>query len=298
MQNGHLTGSHTNSDRGISPWLRLWDARSAIIFAYLFQFAFVFSLAWPFADRLGISSYRHSGIVQTPGDQSLLLFVERLRFLLPTIQEQSLSAVGITLLYLLLVPLVSMIWIYAIDEPRSLQASMIKAAHCYHASLVISLFFLLAIGASIALIFGLGWSVHRGLWFIINDRIRDIVCFAVVLPASFSILYLVVSFDMARTALCHNRQASSAIRYGLAGAFRTKSILSYLLWFGCASLLTTCSALLFVFFEYGFRQSLFASFILLQTIAFARILLRGRWLVSARNIVHRIDKFNVRNRVD
>jgi hypothetical protein len=300
MHNGHLPHSNANQNRSIqevSVSRRLWDARSAIIFVYLFRFAFAFSLAWPFVSQLDISSYQHPGTAQTDGGQSVLLYIESVRLLIPTIHEQRLSAIGITLLYLLLIPLVSMIWIHAIDEHRTLRTSVIKAARCYHASLLIYLFFLFVLVTSVALFFGLGWSVHRGLWFILNDRIRDTFGFAVVLPASLSILYLFVCADTARTALCLDRRASSAIRLGLTAAFRTTSIFAYLFWFGSAALLTSGSALFFVFQEDGFKQSFFSTFILLETVAFARIILRGRWLVTARNIVYRIDKRSVENAI-
>ena len=187
MTNGHLSHNRVNqnrSQREVSEWRRLWNARSAVVFVYLYRCAFAFSLASPFAVHMDISSHRNHGTAQTVGGHNFLLLVESARKLLPTIREQSLVPVGITLLYCLLIPLVSMVWIYAIDEPCSLQTNVIKAARRYHAALLISLLFLCALLATTALFFGLGWAAYRGFWFITNDRIRDTVSFAAVLPGS------------------------------------------------------------------------------------------------------------------
>lgn len=297
MTNRHLSHTRVNqnpSHREVFAWRRLWDSRSAVVFVYLYRFAFAFSLASPFAAYMDISSHRSHDSAQTAEGQNLLLLVESARKLLPTIREQSLLPVGITLLYCLLIPLVSMVWIYAIDEPRSLQTNVIQAARRYHASLLISIIFLFALLATTALLFGLGWAAYHGLSFIPNDRIRDTICFAAVLPGSLLVLYLVVSFDNARTALCRYHSAFSAIQVGLTTTFRTKCILSFLFWFGFAALLTGVSVYVFAFQENCIGQSLFLSFTAFQIISFTRTVLRGRWLVSARNSVDRLDEQNIR----
>jgi hypothetical protein len=200
--------------------------------------------------------------------------------ILPDLQKQILFGIGIALLYFLILPLISMTWFCAIDNPRSLRDTIIDATHHYHRSLSISCLCLASLLLSISVLIGLGWLFRSTVSFAHNDRLSDIASLGFVLPGLLLVLFVALLHDTSRSALCSERRLFPALKLGFRATCRIETALSYLFWFACALLLTVAGALLVLHFDSGYSGA-FVSFSLLQLIAIGRTLLRGRWLVSS-----------------
>ncbi|MBN1653451.1 MAG: hypothetical protein JXA30_06710 [Deltaproteobacteria bacterium] len=268
----------------VPAWRLLWNVRRATLLIFLFRSAFALSLSLPAADLVDISSYRHPQASPIPGGDALLL-VEIVREALPALRQKALIGIGIVLLYLLLVPYLSMLWLCALDRPGPIQNSGIEASRRYHASFLLSLLFLFAIALSISASFCLYRLLQQALWSGCIDAVRDLISLAFLLPGSLLTLFLFVLHDLSRAALCSEKRILNAIRLGMRATFRPPNIASYLYWFGLAALLTLVSALVMLFLDSGPTRSCLTLFILLQITALGRTALRGRWWISALRFI-------------
>jgi hypothetical protein len=264
----------------LNPWRRLFDALSATLFVYLCRIAFSLSATIPVIHLLNASLYGRSNtmIIRKKWDIPLLLDIAHR--ILPDLQKQGLFWIGITLLYLLLLPLISMTWFCAIDNPRSLHNNIINAAHHYNPSLLISCSCLSSLFFSVSILIGLDRLFRSALGFTHNDRLSDIVSLGCVLCGLLVLLFLALLHDTSRSALCSERRFLASLKLGFRAICCVETVLSYLFWFSCSSLLTVVGALLVVYVDSG-HSSTFVSFLLLQLIAIGRTILRGRWLVSS-----------------
>lgn len=259
-------------------WARVARASRTTGLAHLLKTGAALGLAYPVARELTTPLNNAFFAEQLgPADAAVILeavamLPDGLAHLLPT----SLVILGG---YLMLQPLMSLMWLRSLMEGDSPGPHLRRGAAAYPQAVLVSLSCLLALIATLALLGLAAYSLHQSLSFTHDMRLRDLAALALVLAcAPLASLTLACLHDTARAALVAGETGTrAALRRGVSalcvGAFTERLLLAaatatlFTIGVSCAQAMSGSAPAV-------------ASLALQQSLALAMTLLRARWLAS------------------
>jgi hypothetical protein len=263
-------------------WQQLRNAASATLLVYIVKTSFAYCIADPV-----------SKILEKPPLDSamfpLLSFEDRywpalfesFRSGWPLIKSYGLLYLAICIVYFLLTPFISMLWLCALSQSKPLRSSVLDATTRYHRGLsVFCLFsaFMLFIAALPVLVHA---SIQLAQFFVYNDRTHDLTILFAYLLVTPLIIFLFMLSDSSMAALTTAGVGiSKSIRLGFYAIYRRDRVLAFLGWHTCSVVLMIAGLSLMCFVPFSDSHYASVAFCVSQALVFCRTILRGRWLAS------------------
>jgi hypothetical protein len=272
----------TSNSPSYSAWRRLRDAGPATLLVHAVLTVFAYYVAEPYAYLLRIPAISFDpGASPANANMFSSSLLESIRLGWPHLENQTYFWLAIPALYLLVTPLLSLLWLSSLSRPGSLLPALVKSASRYHAGLLLFALYGTTLLFTVVLFAGLPWLTHVTLSFTHNERIQDLAALAACTPGVLLFLFLSMLHDGALSALTAGEVTVwTALRIGLGSVYRLDRAMAFVGWRAAAFLLTAAGFLIAFPFPASFSHGPIPLLILSQCIAFGRTLLRGRWLAS------------------
>lgn len=259
---------------------RLSNARGATLLVYGAETALALVVALPLAARIS------SAVSNLPNGTNSLYEPGSAHFLDLIAQNSIAWGVGTFAMMVLLVgawlvsPIIQMIWLHALNTRQPFSSAVANGLRQFGAAIRVSILLspLFVLGATVASVGGVigALATEGGA----NERTQFFATLWATVPGLLLMLHWAATHDLSRAALASGQsRARDAARRAWRKSLRAFPL--YLVFLLLALALTVAGHAAGVRLDAGTASSAIVVLVVQQSISFARILARGRWLVSA-----------------
>lgn len=257
--------------------------------------AHVFVLALSLAPAVPLSMLLHRAVADTAAGDAAL-FEPGAAALLEVLHDTAaglgvvvLVWMAVAALIVLVGPWLTMSWLAALAKPRPVSEALGAGARSYFPSLAVSIFhgplLAVAVGLVVAgpVVAGLVLSGSP------DAQTHDLWVLGALVPGVVLVAWVAVSHDLGRAALVvHEVGPWRATRLGMRAALRPTALPAYVMWLVVGLALAAVGLAVGAAGDLGVWWATLATLVLQQAVAFARTVVRARWLAGAVARVERL----------